>query len=313
MPLRNAPLPRMAGQLSFMRSRQASISDLNADSLAVIGIPLEASDDRTTGARFGPLALRETSVYFGWHANPQFSHPVDVEARVQVDTSSIHERLVDLGDIPILNGTWDDAFQSIARTLDDIRRTGANVLALGGSEGIVDPVVRGLCQGERAAIVQIGGTLPAPEAPGGARLLLAPRGGMSRENVAGVTKNGGQILPARKVSAIDSDQLVQMARTMRDQSEALIVQFDISAISSEWHGMGPTASHRGLDLQAAQKVLSALGKADVRGLVVTGLMPTSHGLGIVKTGQRMIVTALLGFIYARLGLSGSAAKPPIQY
>ena len=131
MPLRTAPLPRMAGQLSFMRSRQASISDLRDDSLAVIGIPLEGSDDRTTGARFGPLALRETSVYFGWHANPQFSHPVDVDARVQVDTSSIHERLMDLGDIPMANGTWDEAFQSIATTLNGVRRTGAKALALG--------------------------------------------------------------------------------------------------------------------------------------------------------------------------------------
>ena len=159
---------------------------------------MEASDDRTTGARFGPLALRETSVYFGWHANPQFSHPVDVDARVQVDTSSIHERLVDLGDVPMANGTWDEAFQSIAVTLNDVRRTGAKVLALGGSECIVDPVIRGLCQGERTAIVQIGGTLPAPEGQGGTRLLLAPTGGMSRENVAGVAKNGGQILSARR-------------------------------------------------------------------------------------------------------------------
>ncbi len=313
MALRTAPLPRMAGQLSFMRSRRAPISDLTAESLAVIGVPLEAPDDRTTGARFGPLALRETSVYFGWHANPQFSHPIDVDARVQVDTSSIHERLMDLGDVRLSGGTWDESFEAIATTMKGVRRTGAKVLALGGSECIVDPVVAGLCQGESPAIIQLGGTLRAPEGPRGINLLIAPARGMTRENVAGVAKNGGQVISARAVSSLNPDQLIQEACALRDRSDALIVHFDISAVSSEWHGMGQMPSYGGLDLRAAQQVLSALGEADVRGLVVTGLVPTAHGMGIVKTGQRLIVTALLGFIYARLGLSSQTATPLTQH
>ena len=313
MALRTAPLPRMAGQLSFMRSRQASISDLTADSLAVIGVPLEAPDDRTTGARFGPFALRETSVYFGWHANPQFSHPIDVDARVQVDTSSIHERLMDLGDVRLSGGTWDESFEAIATTMKGVSCTGAKVLALGGSECIVNPVVAGLCEGESPAIIQLGGTLRAPEGSRGTNLLIAPARGMTCENVAGVAKNGGKVISARAVSSLNPDQLIQEARALRDRSDALIVHFDISAVSSEWHGMGLMPSYSGLDLQAAQQVLAVLGEADVCGLVVTGLVPTAHGMGIVKTGQRMIVTALLGFIYARLGLSGQTATPPTQH
>ena len=39
--LRSGPLPRMAGDLTFMRSTRSRIDDLTSDSLAVIGIPME--------------------------------------------------------------------------------------------------------------------------------------------------------------------------------------------------------------------------------------------------------------------------------
>ena len=90
MPLRTAPLPRMAGDLTFMRSRRATLDSLNAESLAVLGAPFEDNVGRKSGTRFAPTALRETSVYFGWHANPQFAHPVDINERVPIDTSEMH-------------------------------------------------------------------------------------------------------------------------------------------------------------------------------------------------------------------------------
>ena len=74
MPLRSAPLPRMAGHLSFMRAQPKTISDLQRGDLAVLGLPFEDTCAPFAGQSLAPRALRETSVYFGWHANPQFSH-----------------------------------------------------------------------------------------------------------------------------------------------------------------------------------------------------------------------------------------------
>ena len=45
MPLRTAPIPRMAGHLSFMRSVKANFEDLSSGSLAVIGAPMEDSNN----------------------------------------------------------------------------------------------------------------------------------------------------------------------------------------------------------------------------------------------------------------------------
>ena len=99
--LRSGPLPRMAGDLTFMRSTRGCVEDLTSNSLAIVGIPMEENTGADVGCRMTPQAIRETSVYFGWHANPQFSHPVDVDVRKQISTSSIHERMTDIGDIPV--------------------------------------------------------------------------------------------------------------------------------------------------------------------------------------------------------------------
>ena len=86
MPLRSAPLPRMAGHLSFMRAQTKAICDVRPGDLAVLGIPFEDTSAPYAGQSLAPRALRETSVYFGWHANPQFSHPVDIDARQDIQT-----------------------------------------------------------------------------------------------------------------------------------------------------------------------------------------------------------------------------------
>ena len=57
----------------------------------------------------------------------------------------------------------------------------------------------------------------------------------------------------------------------------------------------------GLTLSGLRRVLTGLGRLPVSILVVTGLNPTLSGLGTVKTGQRLLVTALLDYICARLG------------
>jgi len=44
-----------------------------------------------------------------------------------------------------------------------------------------------------------------------------------------------------------------------------------------------------------------LGQQEVSAIMLTGLNPNRPGMGVVKVGQRLMVTALLAFIYARLG------------
>jgi len=330
MPLRNAPLPRMAGDLTFMRSRRATLGELNAENLAILGAPIEDNIGRKSGTRFAPTALRETSVYFGWHANPQFSHPVDIDVRVPIDTSEMHERLVDIGDIPLEGMPAASAAQAIRSTIQELRQTNASAILLGGDDSIVYPAVAGATDGEPVGFVQIGGRLPGAM-PGdeGARrgdcspltylladnyvalrttAIMAGTGRTGLEFVQSFERAGGQLWSASGVSRAQPGDVERMAQVIVETAGSLHVHFDVSAFRPSLHGMSERPAFGGLTLPDLQKTLGEIGRAPVSLLIVTGLNPTLSGLSVVKTGLRLTVTALLAYIYGRLDLD--AARRP---
>ena len=274
MPLRSAPLPRMAGHLSFMRSQPKAIGDVTSDQLAVLGLPFEDTSAPFAGQSLAPRALRETSVYFGWHANPQFSHPVDIDARQDIQTDGLHERLCDLGDIA--PGSEEAIHAALMTATCQINRVGACALLLGGSDRLSVTVQNALqgCQ-----TVQLGGT------PCDARdFHIAP-------------------LPNGSATICNSDTAAQLAgfSQWRDASKPLFVRFDLSVFETSLSALCDRPRLGGYDLDTVTQWLSTLGQHSVSAIMLTGLNPNRPGMGVVKVGQRLMVTALLAFIYARLG------------
>ena len=330
VPLRNAPLPRMAGDLTFMRSRRATLGDLNAGNLAILGAPFEDNVGRKSGTRFAPTALRETSVYFGWHANPQFSHPVDIDVRVPIDTSEMHDRLVDIGDIPVEGMPAAVAAQAMGATMQQLRQTHATAILLGGDESIVHPAIAMAADGGPVGFIQIGGRLPGamPDekyvrrgncspledlladgivAPRAAA-VLAGAGRAGIEFLRDFKGAGGLIRTASDVKEAQHGAIEKIAQLFVEHTGSLHVHFDVSAFRPSLHGMSERPAFGGLALPDLQKTLGEIGRAPVTSLIVTGLNPTLSGLSVVKTGLRLTVTALLAYIYGRLGLE--AARRP---
>ena len=329
MPLRTAPLPRMAGDLTFMRSRRATIGDLDAEKLAILGAPVEDNVGRKSGTRFAPTALRETSVYFGWHANPQFSHPVDIDVRVPIDTSEMHGRLVDIGDIPLEGLPAAAVTQAIRTTMQELHDSRASAILLGGDDSIVHPAIAASPRGP-VGFIQIGGRLPATmpsevEAPSEdlpplSRLLsdsaIIPRttavmsgaGSAGMEFLHDFRAAGGAIWSASEVRQSPPGAIEGIARSVAGSAGSLNVHFDVSAFRPSLHGMSERPAFGGLTLPDLQKALGEIGRAPVSSLIVTGLNPTLSGLSVVKTGLRLTVTTLLAYIYGRLGLE--AARRP---
>ena len=99
----------------------------------------------------------------------------------------------------------------------------------------------------------------------------------------------------------DSDWKALIATITRSQ-DALLVNVDLSVLQSTLHGMADVPRQGGLTLRTLQTALLSIGQANVCCLIVSGINPTINAMSVVKTGQRLLVTALLGFIYARLGL-----------
>lgn len=277
MPLRSAPLPRMAGHLSFMRAQTKPIEALGAGDLAVLGVPFEDTSAPHAGQSLAARALRETSVYFGWHANPQFSHPIDIDARQDIQTDGLHEHLCDLGDLSAPTNDRDSLSSLLAVAVKQIADRGACSVILGGSDPLFDAVQASFTAAQR---VQLGGRYK--EAP--ARFHIAPLS-------LGKSTPEAPDLPA---------QLEAFACWRKDE-KPLLVQFDLSAFETSLSGLCDQPRLGGCDLKTVAQWLSTIGQHPVSAIMLTGLNPNRPGMGVVKVGQRLMVTALLAFIYARLG------------
>ena len=322
MPLRNAPLPRMAGHLSFMRSVRAKVEDISPGTLAVIGVPMEGSKNLQSGARFSPLSIRETSVYFGWYANPQFSNPINIDEQEVFDTSSINERLFDLGDIPLLGQTRSKAQELINHAIAQVYSRNATSIVLGGDSSIIAPVSRAIANGKSVAYIQIGGKTPGTSntkldhqassplysllASGEVKLadtcILAPAENPSVEFLTELSGVGAKIFSSSQLKDMSSKEIADLSRTLSNRDVPVIINLDLSSVSSELHGMSDQPVFNGMSLKLLRRVLVALASAPIATLILTGHNPTINGLSVVKTGQRLIVTALVGYICSRLGL-----------
>ena len=281
MPLRSAPLPRMAGHLSFMRSQTKAISDVRSGDLAVLGLPFEDTSAPYAGQSLAPRALRETSVYFGWHANPQFSHPVDIDARQNIQTDGLHERLCELGDI--LPGPEVAIHAALKAAIDQISGNGACAIILGGWDRLAETVQSALpdCQ-----TVQLGGTIGHAQ-----DFQIAP-------------------LPSRvgNTSVLDTPAQLAAFSQWRDVSKPLFVRFDLSVFKTSISALCDRPRLGGCDLDTVVQWLGTLGQHEASAIMLTGLNPNRPGMGVVKVGQRLMVTALLAFIYARLGFGIDHAR-----
>ena len=322
MPLRTAPIPRMAGHLTFMRSASAKFEDLSSGSLAVIGAPMEDSKKLKSGSRFSPLSIRETSVYFGWYANPQFGNPINIDELELFDTSSINERLFDLGDIPTLGQTRSKADELITRSIAQVYKRNATSIILGGDSSIIAPVSRGIANGKSVAYIQIGGKTPGTSntkldhhsslaldsllASGEVKLadttILAPAENPTVEFLQELSGAGAKIFSSCQLEDMSSKEIADLSLTLSNRDLPVIINLDLSSVSSELHGMSDKPVFNGMSLKLLRRVLVALAKAPIVTLILTGHNPTINGLSIVKTGQRLIVTALVGYLCSRLGL-----------
>jgi agmatinase len=330
--LRSGPLPRMSGDLTFMRSTRGRVEDLNCNSLAVVGIPMEENTGLDVGCRMTPQAIRETSVYFGWHANPQFSHPVDVDVRKQISTSSIHERMIDVGDIPVEGLSSLAASNAIEESIRAIRNRGAASIVLSGDSRAVKTIVRTQSKNETLGFVQIGGRTPPSllEADKTGQsfvgdmvsegmlepsniAIIAPARAPTREGAQQLRDRGSYLFSAAQVMSAPPHQLRSVFQTIAQEVDSLIVNLDLSAVASPLHGMSPIRRIDGVSVSKLQALLTDVGQTPVSTLIVSGMNPTVNGMSIVKTGQRLLMTALLGYIYGRLGILKSLQREEVEH
>jgi agmatinase len=301
MPLRIEPLPRMAGHLPFMRGRLARLDDVGPGMVAAFGLP-SGVDGRTDLA---PLAMRETSAYFGSHFNANMKSAMDIDQRQVLRSADVAGLMVDLGDLrpDPATGTFEGM---IRRTIAHIREKDAIPLLLGGEQGCLSSVLAGLrmseppSRGIAALIVSAATEIPVLQANDVACVVSASPEGPGDPATMSLTIRD---LRQRFESYVES-----ILRRMGHKP--VHVALDASAIASHWHGASTKADFAGLSLSECRQLFRQLGVANIASMSITGLDPTINGLSLVKTGQRLLLTAILDLIYARLGVLEARVETP---
>lgn len=122
--------PRFSGLATFMRLPHVTRAE-ELD-VALIGIPYDGGATYRSGPRFGPRHVREQSAIIRpWnpvlHLNP-FEKL----------------RIADFGDLSINPLSIDDTFRRITSQLDEVLKSGARTLCVGGDHSILLPILRSI-------------------------------------------------------------------------------------------------------------------------------------------------------------------------
>lgn len=122
--------PRFSGIATFMRLPHVPRPE-ELD-VALIGVPYDGGATYRSGPRFGPRHVREQSAIIRpWN-------PV-------LNLSPFEKyRIADFGDLSINPLSMDDTFQRITAQLDDVLKTGARTVCVGGDHSILLPILRSI-------------------------------------------------------------------------------------------------------------------------------------------------------------------------
>ena len=125
-----------AGLITF--ARRPATRDLAGADIAVVGIPFDGGTTNRPGARFGPRAIREQSLFVGqypWGHWPRSERGVNLWETAEI---------VDWGDIALTvfwPGYPERMVTDVRRTVAEILATNTKVLALGGDHMVSYPLL----------------------------------------------------------------------------------------------------------------------------------------------------------------------------
>jgi agmatinase len=136
-----------AATLTFMRSPMRKIEELVPDSIAILGVPTDATKGSRPGTRFGPRAIRTSSGYFAYHLNSSARAEL-----IDVESGRTYRRkgdplVFDVGDSVLFPTDVEKSRQSVAADVAGIVERKAFPVILGGDHYISLPGVQGLIAG----------------------------------------------------------------------------------------------------------------------------------------------------------------------
>ncbi len=293
MPLRNDPLPRVSGVLTFMRAPVGRLEDLKEGMVAVAGVTYDLSTTARLGARFAPITIRETSGYYTYTG----------------------DRIVDLGNLSIAHLDWPKTASELRRQMYEIVRLGVTPVILGGDHFITYPLVQGFLDavtersGGKVGYIQFSSQLDLgdkdPQWGGVWRGATAKRildsGAVDSSNMVWVGVNG--YVPQGQLAMVDELNLnvFNLSDIRRDGIEpvteralelagegcdAVYVSVDVNVVDGVFVPGADAPNFRGLRNIDLLKAGDILARSKAGALDLVGLNPIIESGGQNETGER---------------------------
>lgn len=124
------PQPSFSGITTFSRLPHTAEIDNQEFDLAVLGIPYDGMVTNRPGARFGPGAIRQSSIRCR-----SYSQQMEVDVYRGL-------RSVDAGDVNVNHFDYVETFRQIENRVSELQSRGAAVVSLGGDHSVLLPILR---------------------------------------------------------------------------------------------------------------------------------------------------------------------------
>ena len=328
MPLRQDPLPRTSGILTFLKAPPALPEELREGMIAVAGAPFDLSTTGRIGARFAPRAYRQTSTYYQRHLEGTGVY-LEVDERGDIRPEVARGKIRDVGDIAVYPQDWDKTQASLRESMYQIARTGALPVIWGGDHFITYPLVQGFKDavmergGGRVGYIRLSGQLDlGGEDPVWGRVW---RGGTARRIIDGqiispenmvwigtkgyiraeqwelAQEMGLKVFTLNDVRSEGIDSVArQAAEIAGDGCDSIYLSVDMDVMDGGYVASTSFPSldgMRNIDVFAAMDVFT---RYRIGAMDLCGLNPLVEVAGQGETGQRLGVVIVLRFIYPRI-------------
>lgn len=121
--------PRFSGITTFSRLPLVEKPAKNELDIAILGVPTDAGTSYRPGSRFGPRALRESSVLCR-NYNPSLSVGIYKDLNI-----------ADVGDVAVNPMSLSKTLDAIKAKTHELKKAGSKIIALGGDHSILTPLL----------------------------------------------------------------------------------------------------------------------------------------------------------------------------
>lgn len=282
---------------------------IDAD-VAVLGVPYDMGTQYRAGARFGPRAIREASTLFSFGHGGAYDHEDDA---TYLPTSTV--RIVDMGDVDIVHTDTVTSHANTQRAVEQILRSGALPVILGGDHAVNIPCVRAFHDHGPIHIIQIDAHLDFVDVRHGVReghgnpmrraseqahvsgitqIGIRNVSSTSRDGYEDARQRGSSILSVRQARHLGAQGiLARIPRNVRYYVTIDIDGFDPSIAP----GTG-TPSHGGFLYYEVMEILQGLAKqGQVAGVDLVEVAPAYDPSGITGFLAAQVLLNFLGYIF----------------